>query len=122
MARGCKVIADDRFQGKPGNLREANQVISENVRQQPSRSVQLRPEYAFLEERRCERTQNFVTQKGIRCESRKSAKTLCAYGDKEPLPTVGFFLGNVIASDRTHTIYVFRSRGLRCPTSTDREC
>ena len=61
MTRGCKVIADDRFQGKPENPREANQVISENVRQQPSGPVQPRPEYAFSVERRCELTSNFLT-------------------------------------------------------------
>ena len=94
------------FQGKPGNTREANQVIIENVRQQPSGFVQLRPEYAFSVERRCELTQKFHTQKGIRCESRKSATTLCAYGGKEPLRTLGTFSGNVFAFDRTHTIYV----------------
>ena len=108
MARGCKVIADDRFQGKPGNTREANQVISENVRQQPSGSVQLRPEYVFSVERRCELNRNFLTQKRIRCVSLKSAKTLCAYGGKEPLPTLGTSSGNVIAFDRTHTIFTVR--------------
>ena len=35
------------FQGKPGNTRGANQFSSENVRQQPSGSVQLMPEYYF---------------------------------------------------------------------------
>lgn len=103
---GCKVIADDRFHGKPANTKEANQVIIENVHQQPSGSVQLRLEYAFSVERRCELTRNFLTEKGIRCEFRKSAKTLCAYGGKEPLLTLGTFSGNVIAFDRTHTIYV----------------
>ena len=84
------------FQSKPGNTREANQVISENVRQQLSGSVQLRSEYASSVERRCELTRKFLTRKGIRCESRKSAKTLCAYGGKEPLPTLGLFQGMLL--------------------------
>ena len=33
--------------------REANQVVSENVRQEPSGPVHMRLEYAFLIERRC---------------------------------------------------------------------
>ena len=55
MARGYKVIAAGRFQDKPSQPREGNQVISENVRQQPSRSVQLRLEYAFSVKRRCDK-------------------------------------------------------------------
>ena len=37
----------------PTKPREANQFVSENIRQQPSGPIQLRPEYAFSVERRC---------------------------------------------------------------------
>ena len=37
---------------------EANQVISENGRLQPSKPVQLRPEYAFSVERHCDYGRN----------------------------------------------------------------
>ena len=63
MARGCKVIAGGRFQSKPGKPRETNQVISETVRQQPSGSAQLRPDYAFSVERCCD--QAFSKQNGL---------------------------------------------------------
>ena len=47
-------------------------------------------------------TWNFLKQRGIRCESRKSATTLYAYGGKEPLPTLGTFTADVIlAGDET---------------------
>lgn len=49
-----------------------------------------------------EPTWNFLEQRGIRCESRKSATTLYAYGGKEPLPTLGTFTADVmLAGDET---------------------
>ena len=49
-----------------------------------------------------EPTWNFLKQRGIRCESRKSATTLYAYGGKEPLPTLGTFTADVmLAGDET---------------------
>ena len=43
-----------------------------------------------------EPTWNFLKQIGIRCESRQSATTVYAYGDKEPLPTLGTFKADVM--------------------------
>ena len=43
-----------------------------------------------------EPTWNFLKQRGIRCESRKSSTTLYAYGGKEPLPTLGTFTADVM--------------------------
>ena len=49
-----------------------------------------------------EPTWNFLKQRGIRCESRKSATTLYAYGGKEPLPTLGTLTADVkLAGDET---------------------
>ena len=39
---------------------------------------------------------NFLKQRGIRCEARKSATILYAYGGKEPLPTLGPFTADVM--------------------------
>ena len=37
-----------------------------------------------------------LKQKGIKCESRKSARELFAYGGTEPLPTLGTFTADVM--------------------------
>ena len=136
VARGDKAGARSRFQSKPVKPREANRVLCQSVRQQPSSPVQQSPEYAFSVERpgdlaveksgsvslvvggvhlgevlidsgaTCnvlsEPTWNFLKQRGIRCESRKSATTLYPYGGKEPLPTLGTFTADVmLAGDET---------------------
>ena len=49
-----------------------------------------------------EPTWNFLKQRGIMCESRKSATTLYAYGGKEPLPILGTLTADVmLAGDET---------------------
>ena len=42
-----------------------------------------------------QQTWELLKQKGINCESRKSAKELFAYGGTEPLPTLGTFTADV---------------------------
>ena len=41
---------------------------------------------------------DLLKQGGIRCESRKSAKAIFAYGGTEPLPTLGTFIADVMLS------------------------
>ena len=45
-----------------------------------------------------QQTWDYLKQRGIRCESRKSAKALFAYGGTEPLPTLGTFTADVMLS------------------------
>ena len=45
-----------------------------------------------------QQTWDLLKQRGIRCESRKSAKALFAYGGTEPLPTLGTFTADVMLS------------------------
>ena len=52
VARGDKAGARGRFQSKLVKPREANRVVCESVRQQPSSPVQQSPKYAFSVERR----------------------------------------------------------------------
>ena len=42
-----------------------------------------------------QRTWELLRQKGIKCESRKSARELFVYGGVEPLPTLGTFTVDV---------------------------
>ena len=49
-----------------------------------------------------EPTSSFLKQRGIRCESHKSATALYTYGGKERLPTLGTFTADVmLAGDET---------------------
>lgn len=46
-----------------------------------------------------QQTWDLLKLKGIKCESRKSAKVLFAYGSKEPLSTLGTFTADVMMAD-----------------------
>ena len=43
-----------------------------------------------------QQTWDLLKLKGIKCESRKAAKELFAYGSTEPLPTLGTFTTDVM--------------------------
>ena len=46
-----------------------------------------------------QQTWNMLKKKGIKCESRKTARELYAYGSTEPLPTLGKFTADVVLAD-----------------------
>ena len=44
-----------------------------------------------------------LKKKGIKCESRKTARELYTYGSTEPLPTLGTFTADVVLADNNNT-------------------
>ena len=50
-----------------------------------------------------QQTWNMLKKKGIKCESRKTARELYAYGSTEPLPTLGTFTADVVLADNNST-------------------
>ena len=49
-----------------------------------------------------QRTWEMLKLKGIKCESRKSARQLFAYGGTEPLPTLGTFTADVMLTGNSN--------------------
>ena len=50
-----------------------------------------------------QQTWNKLKKKGIKCESRKTARELYADGSTEPLPTLGTCIADVVLSDNNNT-------------------
>ena len=50
-----------------------------------------------------QQTWNMLKKKGIKCESRKTARELYAYGSTELLPTLGTFTADVVLADNSNT-------------------
>ena len=50
-----------------------------------------------------QQTWNMLKKKGIKCESRKTARELYTYGSTEPLPTLGTFTADVVLADNNNT-------------------